>query len=241
MRITLLFAATALCVAAGPAAAQTTNVTGVWRAAFVTPDRTYPARLELKQDGDTLTGTIGSETEANKLTGSIKASNLTFAFTTRDPNGGDQLLAIAVTAALGADGLTGSFNVGNEPTGTFSAAREASKDSIGAKESKESKESKIDVTGTWALTVDLGTITASPTVVFKQDGEGLTGQYTSPQYGQFPLKGTLKGNQIQFGLTMSIEGNAIDVAFSGTADKDSLKGTVTYGGLGDGTFTAKKR
>jgi hypothetical protein len=89
--------------------------------------------------------------------------------------------------------------------------------------------------------VDLGSITATPTVLFKQDGPSLTGTYTSTQYGQFPLKGTVTGDKIDFSFTMSIEGNALDVHFAGTADKDGLKGTVNYGGVGEGTFTGKKR
>jgi hypothetical protein len=40
---------------------------------------------------------------------------------------------------------------------------------------------------------------------------------------------------------MTIEGNAIDVAYSGTADKDSIKGSVNYGGVGEGTFTGTRK
>jgi len=241
-------AAATLLAAASPMAAQSANVTGTWTASFVTPDRTYPARIELKQDHDTVTGTVGagSGTEGNKLTGSIKGNDLTFAFSTVDPNGGGRTLAIEVKASISSDGLSGSFNVDAEPTGTFSAKRDeskGSKDTTAPKDSKDSKDPKgaANVEGTWAFTVDLGSITASPTVLFKQDGEALTGTYTSQQYGAFPLKGTVKGNQVQFGFTMSVEGNAIDVVFAGTADGDSLKGTVNYGGIGEGNFTGKKK
>ena len=77
--------------------------------------------------------------------------------------------------------------------------------------------------------------------MFKQDGETLSGEYTSQQYGTFPLKGTVKGNQLQFAFTMTIEGNAIDVVFSGTAEKDAIKGSVNYGGVGEGTFTGTRK
>ncbi len=97
------------------------------------------------------------------------------------------------------------------------------------------------MTGAWALAVDFGTISATPSAVFKQDGETLSGEYTSQQYGTFPLKGTVKGNQLQFAFTMTIEGNAIDVVFSGTAEKDAIKGSVNYGGVGEGTFTGTRK
>lgn len=241
MRTLITLAAAALLAAvASPAAAQTTDVTGTWTASFVTQERTYPARIDIKQESDKLTGTVGSDTgaDSNKLTGTVKAGDITFAFLTPDPGGSGRMLAIEVKATLGSDGLTGSFNVDDAPTGTFSAKKEAAK---GSKDSKEATGPAADVGGTWAVTVELGTITASPTVVLKQDGSTLTGTYTSQQYGQFPLKGGVTGSQVRFQVTMAIEGNSVEVQFSGTADKDAMKGTVSYSGLGEGTFTAKKK
>src|SRR5438874_2554153 len=99
-----------------------------------------------------------------------------------------------------------------------------------------------DVTGTWAFSIELPNISATPTVVFKQDGESLTGEYQSQQYGGFPLKGTMKGNTIDFGFEMAIDGNALSVSYSGTVvDKDTMKGEMSYGGLADGTFTAARK
>src|SRR5438046_1931708 len=99
MHIRLLLAVTTFAVAAaGPAAAQT-EATGVWKAEFVTPDRVYPARLELKQDGDKITGSVGSETQSSALTGTAKGADIAFAFSTRDPNGADRMLAIDVKAS----------------------------------------------------------------------------------------------------------------------------------------------
>jgi hypothetical protein len=239
----MYLAALALTAIAAPAAAQTPNVTGTWTASFVTSERTYPARIQLKQDSDTLSGVVdgGAGTEGNKLTGSIKASDLTFAFSTQDPSGSGRMLAIAVKASVGNDGLTGSFDVDGAPSGTFSAKPEAANDAKAPAAKAATSGAHADVAGTWAFTVDLGSITASPTVLLKQDAGTLTGTYTSQQYGQFPLKGTVKGNQVQFNLTMSIDGNSLDVVFSGTADKDGLTGTVNYGGIGEGTFTGKKK
>ncbi len=236
-------AAAVLAVAVSPAAAQSADISGTWTASFSTPDRAYPARIELKQDKETLSGQVlPAGGEPNKLTGSVKAGEITFTFSTPDPSGNGRILAVAVTATASSDGLTGSFNVDDAPTGTFSAKREAAKDAKDPKASAGPAASgaTADVGGTWAFTVDLGSITASPTVVFKQDGGALTGTYTSQQYGQFPLKGTVKGNEVQFAFTMTIEGNALDVQFSGAKDADGLKGTVSYGGLGEGSFVAKK-
>ena len=106
---------------------------------------------------------------------------------------------------------------------------------------KKNDAAKSDVTGTWTFAIELANITATPTVIFKQDGETLTGEYQSQQYGKFPLKGTLKGNAIAFNFEMAIEGNAIAVSYEGTVDGDSMKGEMSYGGMADGTFTAQRQ
>jgi hypothetical protein len=39
-----------------------------------------------------------------------------------------------------------------------------------------------------------------------------------------------------------VQGTHLDVTYSGTIDgKDSMKGKVNLGGLGEGTFTAKRQ
>jgi hypothetical protein len=136
------------------------------------------------------------------------------------------------------DTMKGTFDYGSG-IGTWSASR-------GAQQKEPPKGDapapKIDVTGEWAFSIELPNISATPTVVFKQDGESLTGEYQSATYGKFPLKGTIKGTTIDFGFEMTIEGNALSVSYSGTVvDKDSMNGEVSYGGLADGTFTAARR
>ncbi len=98
-----------------------------------------------------------------------------------------------------------------------------------------------DVAGTWAITIEIGGNTGTPTVTLKQDGETLTGNYSSQVLGEQKVTGTIKGNAITFELTASLEGNAVKVVYSGTVDKATMKGKVSLGELGEGTFTAKKQ
>lgn len=101
-------------------------------------------------------------------------------------------------------------------------------------------QAKVDVTGKWAFAVDTAAGTGTPTMTFKQDGEKLTGHYTG-QLGESDLTGTMKGAEIAFTFTIDAQGTMIKATYSGTADKDSMKGKVVLEGLGDGTFTAKKQ
>jgi hypothetical protein len=102
------------------------------------------------------------------------------------------------------------------------------------------QEKAVDVTGKWALSVETAAGTGNPSVEFKQDGETLAGTYSSQVFGEQKVTGTIKKNAITFGFTTSFQGTTVTVTYTGTADASSMKGTVTIGDLGDGTFTAKK-
>jgi hypothetical protein len=53
---------------------------------------------------------------------------------------------------------------------------------------------KVDVTGVWIFTVESQAGKSNPTLTFKQDGEKLTGQYSSQLMGEAQLSGTVKGS-----------------------------------------------
>lgn len=101
---------------------------------------------------------------------------------------------------------------------------------------------KVNVTGKWLFQVETGAGSGAPTVTLKQDGEKLTGHYSSMTLGEAELMGTVKGSAIQFSFTADVQGMKIDVAYSGTVENnDAMKGTVNLGGLGEGTFTGKRQ
>jgi hypothetical protein len=100
----------------------------------------------------------------------------------------------------------------------------------------------VNVTGSWVFDVQTGAGGGQPTITFKQDGEKLTGHYSSQTLGEADLTGTVKGNAIQFTFNASAQGQQIDVNYAGTVDGDTMKGTVNMaGGQLTGTFTGKKQ
>jgi hypothetical protein len=100
----------------------------------------------------------------------------------------------------------------------------------------------IDLTGKWTFTVQTSAGNGTPTVTLKQDGEKLTGHYSSAQLGEAELAGTVKGNDVKFTFGTEVQGVHLDVTYAGTIEnKDAMKGQVTLGGLGEGTFTAKRQ
>jgi hypothetical protein len=97
-----------------------------------------------------------------------------------------------------------------------------------------------DVSGKWNFDVQLDAGSGSPTFLFEQSGENLTGKYQG-QFGEEKISGTVKGNAIRFSFKLSQGGESIEVVYEGTIQADgSMKGKATYGTMASGTWTAKK-
>ena len=213
-----------------PVFAQDVDPTGTWDLMFSTQQGAIGAQMIISKDGTAYGGSISSELGQAPIQAAVKGNAVTvgFAMTT---GGGDQL-AVTMNATITGDEIKGSYDAGGSGSGEFTGKRTP----------KDKKPAEaVDVTGTWIVQVTTPDISASPTVVLKQEGEKLTGEYQSTQYGSFPIEGTIKDGKIEFGFTMNIEGNSVATSFSGTAEKDSLKGNVAYGDFAQGTFTATKK
>ena len=100
----------------------------------------------------------------------------------------------------------------------------------------------VNVTGNWILEVNTQAGgTTMPTVILKQDGEKLTGHYSSLSLGEADITGTIKGQQIDFGFKTEVQGFALQVRYTGTVKGDTMSGKISLGELGDGTFTGKRQ
>jgi hypothetical protein len=93
-----------------------------------------------------------------------------------------------------------------------------------------------DISGKWSCDVVLDAGSGSPHFEFTQTGETLTGMYHG-QVGDQKITGTVKGDKVEF----TFGGEAGTVKYSGTlTGEKKMSGTVDYGELGKGTFTATK-
>ena len=103
-------------------------------------------------------------------------------------------------------------------------------------------EKRADLTGKWLFSVNTDGGTGTPTVTLKQQGDSLTGHYSSQLLGEVDLKGSVKDQKCSLTSRTEVQGTALTVTYSGTVQrKDSLKGTVDLGGMATGTFTAKRQ
>lgn len=111
-----------------------------------------------------------------------------------------------------------------------------------AKEVKKDANAKVEIVGTWSVTVDTPQGTNTTTVTFTKDGSNYAGKVsgdliTSPITFK---KVELDGSSLKYNYTFSMDGGSIDVDVDATVDGDSYKGTATAGSYGSFSLQAKK-
>jgi hypothetical protein len=212
--------------------AQDADITGAWQVRITTGQaQGRSAALVLRRDGNSLVGTIATPQGDQNAEATVAGKAVTIWFTVRTQNG---LTNVTMKGTSEADAMGGTIDFGTGQ-GQWTATRSASGAST-----PQAGDSRTDVSGTWAFQVEFSGGSGTPTMTLKQDGEKLTGHY-SGQLGEAPVTGTVKGNAIEIAFDIDIQGTAAHIVYSGTVDKDSMKGTVKLGDLGDATFTAKKK
>ena len=95
-----------------------------------------------------------------------------------------------------------------------------------------------DIVGTWDLTLESPEGKTTYLFIVKRMGEKLTGTVKSPQRERPVDNFALAGNDLSFSLMVGFQGADILIAYKGTVEKDSMKGTADFGGLAQGQWNA---
>ena len=96
------------------------------------------------------------------------------------------------------------------------------------------------MTGIWVLETHHSAGVSTPTVNITQTGEKLSGKYVG-SYGESELTGTIKDSkEFTFRVVIGTE-QKVEVVYTGTLDGDTIKGAMTMGEMGEGTFTGKRK
>jgi hypothetical protein len=221
------------------------NVLGTWNATVTTAQgQAIPSEVTLKKEADKIVGTIGAQAGTLPVEAELKGKVLTISFTYQGQGG--QAMPITLSGTVDGDTIKGTMSIAGQAGGEFIATRAKAATTATTATSTTTatttSAAKTDLTGAWAVSLALDTITATPSVTLIQEGEKLTGDYVSQQYGKFPLTGSVKGSDVTFSVSMNIEGNGITAVYTGTIQPDgSLKGTVGLGDAMSGTFTATRK
>ena len=223
-----------------PAMAQSANVTGDWDVTINSPQGARTGTLSFKQEGEKLTGVLKNQRGDVPIDGSVKGKEIKFKYTVKFQ---DQDLVITMSGAVDGDSMKGDADFGGFAQGDWNSKRASapaatSAPAAAASSSGQKSGDKVDVTGSWSVTVETEAGSGNPTFTLKQDGEKLTGRYKGA-FGEADLTGTVKGDKIEFSFKVSgqLEGT---VTYSGTTDGKTMKGKVNLAGAAEGTFSGKK-
>jgi hypothetical protein len=229
----LALAVASTVAAPGETCAQDADITGAWQVSITTGQaQGRSAPLVLRPDGNEIAGTISTPQGDQHIDAAVAGNTVTMWFTVRTQNG---LTKVTMKGTVERDAMNGSIDFGSGQ-GQWTATRAAA----GATAAQSTEARTTDVSGAWTFQVEFSGGSGTPSMTFKQDGEKLTGQY-SGQLGEAPLTGTVKGNAIEFAIDVDVQGTAAHIVYSGTVEKDAMKGTVKLGEFGEGTFTAKRK
>lgn len=212
---------------------------GTWDVTLNSPQGTFNLQFILKQDGEKLSGAVKGQRGEVPLEGTIKGKDVVLKWTTKFQ---DNDLPITLTGAVDGSAMKGTADYGGFAQGDFTAkkAGDAAAPAPSAPAAAPPAD-KTDITGAWNFAVETQAGSGSPTFTFKQEGEKLTGQYKG-QFGEAPLTGSVKGNKVDFSIKVQAQGQEGTIKYTGTVEKDgTMKGTVDFGELGAGTWTAKRQ
>ena len=99
-----------------------------------------------------------------------------------------------------------------------------------------------DVAGAWTLTVSTDNAITNPSLTLVQDGETLTGHYSSEALGENDIRGMVSGSTVTIRFMADLQGQGVPVVYSGTVDAEGkMSGSLDIAdGMLGGTFTGTR-
>lgn len=92
------------------------------------------------------------------------------------------------------------------------------------------KPAALNIAGRWRAVISVPTGEMDSTMELEQEGSSINGQISS-NFGKWEISdGILNGNQLSFIISGVIMGETMEMSFTGTAEKDSIEGTVSFEG-----------
>ena len=217
---TIAVALVAMFAVVGLVSAQAVDVTGRWDVSFNTQQGQLPASLSISKEGDKLVGMLSSQQGDTPISAEVK----------------DKAVTIYMSGTVSGETMGGSVDFGGRGTAEWSAKRAAA--APPAQGGGQEKPAPT-MTGTWAIEATHSAGTSTPTVIITQSGEKLAGKYQG-SYGESDLTGSIKGNDFTFTVEIGTE-QKMKVVYTGTLSGDTIKGNLTMGEMGEGTFTGKRK
>jgi imidazolonepropionase-like amidohydrolase len=230
--------------ATGAGAAGGGLATGTWTLSVNLGEGDQTVTLSLQQEGETLRGSIQGPLGSAQIANASLSAGGELRFTVPITIGG-QTTEAQFTGTITNNQMRGTVQtVGRSPgtfTGTLPAATPAATPTRTPTPSQPNTPpaSSVDLSGTWALTLAVGTQTMSGTLTLVQQASSLSGTFQSP-FGTTELSnGSIGADGFRFTSSAEVSGRNVEMAITGTASNTRMSGTITSQ-IGTVTFTGTR-
>ena len=98
----------------------------------------------------------------------------------------------------------------------------------------------VDVKGAWDMSLDTGNGSRPIGLTFTQEADKITGTLSSAQ-GDVAISGKVTGAEISFSGKFEGNGQSIVLTFVGKLEDGVMSGVADFGGMGTGTWSAKRK
>ena len=100
---------------------------------------------------------------------------------------------------------------------------------------------QADIAGSWTFEVESPQGPSTRSMELEQDGSTVTGTTTAGGGATVDVSGTVDGNAVELSYTLDAAAvGALTITVTGTVDGSTMSGTLDYGGMASGSFTARK-
>jgi hypothetical protein len=99
---------------------------------------------------------------------------------------------------------------------------------------------EVDISGDWELTSEMRGREITQNLKIVQDGEKITVTMEG-RMGEQTGEGTIKGNKVEWSITMNTQRGDFTITYTGTVEGDTMTGEAQMGDFGAREWTAKKK
>ena len=98
-----------------------------------------------------------------------------------------------------------------------------------------------DVIGEWELTTISPVGENTNTVEVRKDGDAVKAFAKGPQGERAYDSTAVEGDKVTLVLTVDFQGQPMTITYMGTVAENQINGSADFGGLAQGSFSAKKK
>lgn len=207
------------------------GASGTWSLSVNTGEgESVSVTLALQQQGGQLTGAITGELGSAQIANASIGTSGEIGFTAPIQLGGQTTEATFAGNITGNE-MRGTVQIVGRSPGSFTGRRAGTPPTQPGTTTPPATQTTpaaaLDLTGTWTLSVADPDGAIPVTLMLNQQGQTLAGTLQSPFGAADVANGSIGAEGFRFTVTITLEGQTIEVAFAGTASGNEMRGTAT--------------